>query len=203
MLVERVSYVVYASVGLDAGRHPDPLHRRLGRGRVRSATSAASASARCGTSLHYRPCESTCVPWRVSAGGRGRPWPGDCRFGRRMSRKAISTQPQHARGSASKSSRARRPRNGPPGRGRRDGRSRSPPLEAIQWPPRGFVRQPRRDTEALRASRQPLYCLCTLPAPTAMLTEHATAAFACEGSSRHARGCSSGAAGRRRSRNRR
>jgi hypothetical protein len=35
-----------------------------------------------------------------------------------------------------------------------------------------------RETEPLRASRPPMHCRCTLPGPTAMVAEHATAPFA-------------------------
>jgi hypothetical protein len=58
--------------------------------------------------------------------------------------KAVSEEPQRARGSARQSRCARRPREGWSARDGRDGGFRSPPLEAIQWARRGFMQQPRR-----------------------------------------------------------
>jgi hypothetical protein len=65
------------------------------------------------------------------------------RFRVRLLHKAVRENAQHARGSARQSRRAGRPCDGPRARDGRDGRFRNPPLEAIQRPRRGFVRQPR------------------------------------------------------------
>src|SRR5829696_3408455 len=60
----------------------------------------------------------------------------------RLSHKAVCEDTPCTRGSARQSRRAGRPCDGPRARDRRDGRFRNPPLEAIQRPRRGFMRQP-------------------------------------------------------------
>src|SRR5829696_3502610 len=66
----------------------------------------------------------------------------------RLSHKAVCEDTPCTRGSARQSRRAGRPCDGPRARDRRDGRFRNPPLEAIQRPRRGFMRQPRAEAKA-------------------------------------------------------
>ena len=77
---------------------------------------------------------------RVSAGPR-------CCLPRWLSDKAVRENAQHACRGALQSRRARRPRNEPPARDRRDGGFRNPPLQAIQRARRGFSRHHRRERE--------------------------------------------------------
>src|SRR5215204_4318079 len=69
----------------------------------------------------------------------------------RLSHKAVCEDTPCTRGSARQSRRAGRPCDGPRARDRRDGRFRNPPLEAIQRPRRGFMRQPHAEAEAATA----------------------------------------------------
>ena len=68
----------------------------------------------------------------------------DCQFcfSTWLSGKAVRENAQHACGGAPQSRRARRPRDRSPGCGRRDGRFRNPPLQAMQRARQGFSRQP-------------------------------------------------------------
>jgi hypothetical protein len=66
----------------------------------------------------------------------------ECCLHGRLSHKAVRGNAQRARGGACQSPRTGRPRDGPAARDGRDGRFRSPLLEAIEWPRRGFMRQP-------------------------------------------------------------
>ena len=75
-----------------------------------------------------------------------------CCFARRLSRKAVCEKAQRRRGNACQSCRPGRPRDGWTACDERDGRFRSPPLEPIQRPREGFVRQPPRQATAARSA---------------------------------------------------